>query len=176
MYRSRRHYSSAGGILRIGITCYPTYGGSGIVATELGLELATRGRNDVRICITYSNPIRLDPGIPRHSLSTRWRFRNIRCSSIRLIVQRWRRGCPDVAASYRTRTCCTFITRHTAFHLGAARAANDRGEAAAAVYHDALHGTRYHAGRGGSFLFSGSRNFPLKQSDGVTAISEDLRG
>ena len=29
--------------LRIGITCYPTYGGSGVVATELGLELAQRG-------------------------------------------------------------------------------------------------------------------------------------
>src|SRR5882762_7331406 len=46
-----------------GITCYPTYGGSGIVATELGLELANRG-HDVHF-ITYANPIRLDPGIPR---------------------------------------------------------------------------------------------------------------
>ena len=26
--------------MRIGITCYPTYGGSGVVATELGIELA----------------------------------------------------------------------------------------------------------------------------------------
>ncbi len=49
--------------MRIGITCYPTYGGSGIVATELGLELATRG-HDVHF-ITYANPIRLDPGTPR---------------------------------------------------------------------------------------------------------------
>src|SRR5437868_6862631 len=49
--------------MRIGITCYPTYGGSGIVATELGLELANRG-HDVHF-ITYANPIRLDPGIPR---------------------------------------------------------------------------------------------------------------
>ena len=45
--------------MKIGITCYPTYGGSGIVATELGLELATRG-HEVHF-ITYSNPIRLDP-------------------------------------------------------------------------------------------------------------------
>ncbi len=30
-------------LVKIGITCYPTYGGSGIVATELGLELAHRG-------------------------------------------------------------------------------------------------------------------------------------
>jgi L-malate glycosyltransferase len=49
--------------MRIGITCYPTYGGSGIVATELGLELATRG-HEVHF-ITYANPIRLDPGTPR---------------------------------------------------------------------------------------------------------------
>lgn len=49
--------------MRIGITCYPTYGGSGIVATELGLELANRG-HEVHF-ISYSNPIRLDPGTPR---------------------------------------------------------------------------------------------------------------
>ena len=29
--------------MKVGITCYPTYGGSGIVATELGLELARPG-------------------------------------------------------------------------------------------------------------------------------------
>ena len=49
--------------MKIGITCYPTYGGSGIVATELGLELAARG-HEVHF-ITYANPIRLDPGLPR---------------------------------------------------------------------------------------------------------------
>src|SRR4051794_12347780 len=49
--------------MRIGITCYPTYGGSGIVATELGLELANRG-HEVHF-ISYANPIRLDPGTPR---------------------------------------------------------------------------------------------------------------
>src|SRR5881394_1191395 len=31
--------------MRIGITCYPTYGGSGVVATELGIELAARGHD-----------------------------------------------------------------------------------------------------------------------------------
>ena len=44
--------------LRIGITCYPTYGGSGVVATELGLELAQRG-HEVHF-ITYAQPIRLN--------------------------------------------------------------------------------------------------------------------
>jgi len=44
--------------MRIGITCYPTYGGSGIVATELGMELAARG-HDVHF-ISYAPPIRLN--------------------------------------------------------------------------------------------------------------------
>src|SRR5438105_4445907 len=43
--------------MKIGITCYPTYGGSGVVATELGLELAQRG-HDVHF-ISYAQPIRL---------------------------------------------------------------------------------------------------------------------
>jgi N-acetyl-alpha-D-glucosaminyl L-malate synthase BshA len=49
--------SKDGKSLRIGITCYPTYGGSGVVATELGIELAERG-HQVHF-ITYSQPIRL---------------------------------------------------------------------------------------------------------------------
>ena len=48
--------------MRIGITCYPTYGGSGIVATELGLELAHRG-HQVHF-ISYAFPIRLDADVP----------------------------------------------------------------------------------------------------------------
>jgi N-acetyl-alpha-D-glucosaminyl L-malate synthase BshA len=43
--------------MKIGITCYPTYGGSGVVATELGKELAARG-HDVHF-ISYALPIRL---------------------------------------------------------------------------------------------------------------------
>jgi N-acetyl-alpha-D-glucosaminyl L-malate synthase BshA len=43
--------------MKIGITCYPTYGGSGVVATELGIELAANG-HEVHF-ITYSQPFRL---------------------------------------------------------------------------------------------------------------------
>ncbi|HEY0759358.1 MAG TPA: N-acetyl-alpha-D-glucosaminyl L-malate synthase BshA [Acidisarcina sp.] len=43
--------------MKIGITCYPTYGGSGVVATELGIELAASG-HQVHF-ITYSQPFRL---------------------------------------------------------------------------------------------------------------------
>jgi N-acetyl-alpha-D-glucosaminyl L-malate synthase BshA len=44
--------------MKIGIVCYPTYGGSGVVATELGLALAKKG-HQVHF-ITYSQPSRLD--------------------------------------------------------------------------------------------------------------------
>jgi len=49
--------------MRIGITCYPTYGGSGVVATELGLELAARG-HEIHF-ISYAMPIRLTGGNDR---------------------------------------------------------------------------------------------------------------
>src|SRR5688572_5804234 len=43
--------------MKIGISCYPVYGGSGVVATELGIELARRG-HEVHF-ITYAMPFRL---------------------------------------------------------------------------------------------------------------------
>jgi N-acetyl-alpha-D-glucosaminyl L-malate synthase BshA len=46
--------------MRIGITCYPSYGGSGIVGAELGLELAKRGHS-VHF-ISYAPPMRLADG------------------------------------------------------------------------------------------------------------------
>ncbi len=55
--------------MRIGITCYPTYGGSGVVATELGIELAALG-HEIHF-ISYSQPFRLsgrDDGIYYHEV------------------------------------------------------------------------------------------------------------
>jgi N-acetyl-alpha-D-glucosaminyl L-malate synthase BshA len=55
--------------MKIGITCYPTYGGSGVVATELGIELAALG-HQVHF-ISYSQPFRLtgrDQGIFYHEV------------------------------------------------------------------------------------------------------------
>jgi len=45
--------------MKIGIVCYPTYGGSGVVATEVGLGLAKRG-HEIHF-ITYKRPVRLSP-------------------------------------------------------------------------------------------------------------------
>ena len=44
--------------MKIGIVCYPTFGGSGVVATELGIELSKKG-HEIHF-ITYSQPVRLD--------------------------------------------------------------------------------------------------------------------
>ena len=49
--------------MKIGITCYPTYGGSGAVATELGIALAARG-HEVHF-ISYEHPFRLPHFLPR---------------------------------------------------------------------------------------------------------------
>ncbi len=49
--------------MKIGITCYPTYGGSGAVATELGIALAQRG-HEIHF-ITYQQPFRLPKFLPR---------------------------------------------------------------------------------------------------------------
>ncbi len=49
--------------MKIGITCYPTYGGSGAVATELGIALARRG-HEIHF-ITYQQPFRLPSFLPR---------------------------------------------------------------------------------------------------------------
>tara|TARA_Y200000002_G_scaffold289536_1_gene243646 strand:- start:9359 stop:10486 length:1128 start_codon:yes stop_codon:yes gene_type:complete len=44
--------------MKIAIVCYPTFGGSGVVATELGIELSKKG-HEIHF-ITYSQPVRLD--------------------------------------------------------------------------------------------------------------------
>ena len=49
--------------MKIGITCYPTYGGSGAIATELGIALAQRG-HEIHF-ITYEQPFRLPRFLPR---------------------------------------------------------------------------------------------------------------
>jgi L-malate glycosyltransferase len=55
--------------MKIAIVCYPTYGGSGVVATELGLELARRG-HEIHF-ITYRQPVRLallNPNLHYHEV------------------------------------------------------------------------------------------------------------
>ena len=93
--------------MKIGITCYPTYGGSGVVATELGLELAQRG-HDIHF-ISYAQPIRLTEPQP-HIHFMKLRFRAIRCSTTLRTILRW----PHAWRKWRncmTSTCCTCTTQ-----------------------------------------------------------------
>ncbi len=56
--------------MKIGMVCYPTFGGSGVVATELGIALAAQG-HEIHF-ISYSKPVRLDdhtPNITFHEVS-----------------------------------------------------------------------------------------------------------
>lgn len=48
--------------MRLAVICYPTYGGSGVVATELSKQLAIRG-HDVHM-VSYERPFRFDPDLP----------------------------------------------------------------------------------------------------------------
>lgn len=59
-------------MIKVGIVCYPTYGGSGVVATELGKALAKKG-HEIHF-ITYSQPTRLDffnPNLYYHEVNVK---------------------------------------------------------------------------------------------------------
>ncbi len=155
--------------MRIGITCYPTYGGSGIVATELGLELATRG-HDIHF-ITYSNPIRLDPGVPRIH------YHEVEVSNYPLfqyppyclaLASRM----SDVAESYDL----DLLHVHYAIpHSISALLARQMTVAKRRLpFITTLHGTDITL-VGADRSYFGITKFSIEQSDGVTAISEDLR-
>ena len=154
--------------MRIGITCYPTYGGSGIVATELGLELATRG-HDVHF-ITYANPIRLDPG-RRASTITKWKCPTIRCFNIRRIAWRWPRAWRKLP-SLRARPAARAL-RDPAFH--SAMLAQQMVAARRRLpFITTLHGTDITlVGMDRSYF--PITKFSIEKSDGITCISQDLR-
>jgi L-malate glycosyltransferase len=155
--------------MKIGITCYPTYGGSGIVATELGLELANRG-HEIHF-ITYANPIRLDPGVPRIH------YHEVEVSSYPLF--QYPPYClalagrmADVAESYGL----DLLHVHYAIpHSIAALLARQMLEKTRNLpFITTLHGTDITL-VGADPSYFGITKFSIERSDGITSISEDLR-
>ena len=155
--------------MRIGITCYPTYGGSGIVATELGLELANRG-HEIHF-ITYANPIRLDPGTPRIH------YHEVEVSNYPLfqyppyclaLASRM----SDVAESYNL----DLLHVHYAIphSISALLARQMTAGKRRLPFITTLHGTDITL-VGVDRSYFGITKFSIEQSDGVTAISHDLR-
>jgi L-malate glycosyltransferase len=155
--------------MTIGITCYPTYGGSGIVATELGLELAARG-HDIHF-ITYSNPIRLEPALPRIH------YHEVEVSNYPLfqyppyclaLASRM----ADVAESYEL----DLLHVHYAIpHSISALLARQMMEARRRLpFITTLHGTDITL-VGTDRSYFGITRFSIEQSDGITSVSHDLR-
>jgi N-acetyl-alpha-D-glucosaminyl L-malate synthase BshA len=154
--------------MRIGITCYPTYGGSGIVATELGLELANRG-HDIHF-ITYANPIRLDATIPRIH------YHEVEVSNYPLfqyppyclaLASRM----ADVAVGYDL----DLLHVHYAIpHSISALLARQMLKQRRLPFITTLHGTDITLVGADPSYFPITK-FSIEESDGVTTISEDLR-
>ena len=158
--------------MKIGITCYPTYGGSGIVATELGLELATRG-HDVHF-ITYANPIRLDPSIPRihyHEVEvSNYPLFQFPPYSLALASRM-----ADVAQTYQLDLLHVhYAIPHSISALLARQMTATFKKARRLPFITTLHGSDVTLVGVDSSYFNITK-FSIEQSDGVTAISEDLR-
>lgn len=155
--------------MNVGITCYPTYGGSGIVATELGMELAARG-HEVHF-ITYANPIRLDPDTPRIH------YHEVEVSNYPLfqyppyclaLASRM----AEVAESYH------LDVLHVHYAIPHSIAAMLAQQMVARVrrlpYITTLHGTDITL-VGADPSYFGITKFSIEKSDGITAVSDTLR-
>ncbi len=157
--------------MRVGITCYPTYGGSGIVATELGLELANRG-HDVHF-ISYANPIRLDPGIPRIH------YHEVEVSTYPLFqYPPYSLALASRMAEVAERYSLDLLHVHYAIpHSISALLAREMlaREGRRLPFITTLHGTDITL-VGADRSYFPITKFSIEESDGVTAISDYLRG
>jgi L-malate glycosyltransferase len=154
--------------MRIGITCYPTFGGSGVVATELGHELARRGRH-VHF-ITYALPSRLN------LFAERVAYHEVTVPSYPLFQY----APYDLALATRIADVALhegldLIHVHYAIpHAISAHLAREMVESRRLAVVTTLHGTDITiVGQDRSYL--PVTRFGIERSDGVTAVSEHLR-
>src|SRR6202162_84700 len=154
--------------MKIGITCYPTYGGSGVVATELGMELAARGHK-IHF-ISYAPPIR------RTDKNDRIQFHEVEISSYHLFDH------APYALSLAVKMMQVAETEnldllhvHYAIpHSISALLARMMAAPRRLPFITTLHGTDITlVGNDRSFL--PITKFSIEQSDGVTAISHYLK-
>lgn len=158
--------------MKIGITCYPVYGGSGVVATELGLALSRRG-HEVHF-ITYAQPFRLpyfaenvfyhEVEIPSYPLFEYPAY------SLALAV-----AMHDTAASRGLDLLhAHYAVPHATSAWIAREMLRDRGERGVRIA-TTLHGTDITL-VGQDPSFKPLTRMSIERSDGVTAVSEYLRG
>jgi L-malate glycosyltransferase len=156
--------------MRIGIVCYPTFGGSGVVATELGIGLADKG-HQIHF-ITYKRPVRLNAfhaNISFHEVSPHnyplfefSPYETALASKLvdvvtfeKLDVLHVHYAIPHAAVAYMTKQ----ILRTKGIHIPVVTT---------------LHGTDITL-VGADSTFSPVVEFSINQSDGVTAVSEHLK-
>jgi N-acetyl-alpha-D-glucosaminyl L-malate synthase BshA len=156
--------------MKIGIACYPTFGGSGVVATELGLALAARG-HEIHM-LSYERPYRLPDFYPRVT------FHQVTAPSYPLFLS------PPYTLALATKMAdvaehapLDLLHVHYALpHAISAILAKQMREMAGArlAVVTTLHGTDITlVGQDQSYLPITS--FAIERSDGVTAVSRYLR-
>jgi L-malate glycosyltransferase len=154
--------------VKIGITCYPTYGGSGIVATELGKELADRG-HEIHF-ISYALPMRLNTAQPNIQ------FHEVEVTTYPLFDH------PPYALALATKMAEVADTHHLDLlhchyaipHSVSAFLAKSMLLPRRLVVVTTLHGTDITlVGADRSYL--PITRFSIDQSDGVTAVSQYLK-
>ncbi len=156
--------------MNIGIVCYPTYGGSGVVATELGMALAAKG-HEVHF-ISYQQPVRLD------NFKENIHYHEVNVSDYPLFDY------PpyELVLSSKLVDVVKFaqldiLHVHYAIpHASAAYMAREilRSEGIEVPYITTLHGTDITlVGKDSSF--EPVISFAINQSDAVTAVSESLK-
>jgi N-acetyl-alpha-D-glucosaminyl L-malate synthase BshA len=154
--------------MRIGITCYPTYGGSGVVATELGQELAARG-HEIHF-ISYAPPVRMKLAEPNVY------FHEVEVTTYPLFDH------PPYALALATRMLETFELQsldllhvHYAIpHSVSAFLARSMAAPRRLPFITTLHGTDITL-VGSNREYLPITRFSIEQSDGVTAISRYLQ-
>ena len=154
--------------LRIGITCFPLIGGSGILATSLGMELATR--NHEVYFFSYAKPVRLDLTAPRIH------FHGVAVGKHSVFP------CPDytlplavkMADVGRTERLDLFHVHYAVPHATAAFLAAEMIGNSAPKIVTTLHGTDTTL-LGPNPQYRGAIAHALNHSDAVTAVSESLR-
>ncbi|MGH9863626.1 MAG: N-acetyl-alpha-D-glucosaminyl L-malate synthase BshA [Candidatus Acidiferrales bacterium] len=160
--------------MKIGITCYPTYGGSGVVATELGMELAARG-HEVHF-ISYALPIRLAELGDQPEVARRICYHEVEVLSYPLF------DFPPYALALATKMAevaehyeLDLLHVHYAIpHSVSAYLARAMRAPHRLPFVTTLHGTDITlVGQDRSFL--PITRFAIEESDGVTAVSNYLR-
>jgi N-acetyl-alpha-D-glucosaminyl L-malate synthase BshA len=154
--------------MRIGITCYPTYGGSGVVATELGIELAARG-HEIHF-ISYAPPIRLN-----HA-SERIHFDEVEVTNYPLFDHPpYTLSLAVKMAEVASAAQLDLLHVHYAIpHSVSALLARQMAAPRRLPFITTLHGTDITlVGSDRSYL--PITRFSIEQSDGITSVSEYLR-